>query len=198
MTALRNEYTGGKEISQAELSLLLRKIDGDKATNLWLVAETETRMNVGGKKRENPLCDEKCRTLSKFYGMINFNYENSVNNQLKREGEKPEFESKENWHTSSFDQFNGCVKEKKDGTGEYIAIKQDAVERVAYLVNDKEADAQQQEAIKKYKIISKLPENQGTEIPIIYRTIMLKNIRMIKMFGTLYYVTEQVAEMVQA
>lgn len=187
---LKTEYGVGKEITLDELSLMLRKVDGSKATNLWLIAETPVKMNVGGKKRENPLCDEKVMRISKYDATINFNYQNAVNNQLAREGEVKDFISQPNWHASTFDDFNGCVKNHVNGSGEYLAIKQNQCDRIAYLVNDNEANAEQLAAIDKYKKPYYAPQNQGTEKPIDYRTVTLSNILMIKMYGELYYISE--------
>lgn len=183
---LQSEYGKGKEITLQELELILRKIDGGRASDLWLIAETPVTMNKGGRQMDNYLYPEKVMTLAKYDATVNFNYTNAVNNQLGREDREKDFEAEKNWHTSSFDQFNGCVKEHAEKGGAYIAIKQNNYEKITYLVNDVEPTVEQLETIKKYKKGYVAPKNQGTEKPIIYRTIMLSNIRMIKMYGELY------------
>lgn len=185
---LQGEYGKGKEITLQELELILRKIDGGRASDLWLIAETPVSMNKGGRQAENTLFNERVMTLAKYDATINFNYTNAVNNQLEREGREKGFEAQQNWHKSSFDQFNGCVKEHAEKGGAYISIKQNGYEKITYLVNDVEPTAEQLETLLKYKKPYYAPKNQGTEKPIIFRTIFLSNIRMIKMYGELYSV----------
>lgn len=179
------------KVSLAELSLILKKVDGSSATEIRLFGETDVQMNVGGKARLNSLADEKVRKITMYEAMINFNYANAVNNQLQREGKEREFESGGNWHEKKYDEFNGCVHQHVSGRGEYLAFKQLNTKKIATLINDIEASAKDLETIEKWKKPYYAPKNQGTEIPIDFRTIMLKNIVFLKMKGQVYEVVQE-------
>lgn len=182
-----------RQVTVAELSLILKKIDGSQATNVVIYGQTSVKMNKGGRKNEkgeypNTICEEKVTKISRYNGMINFNYTNAVNNQLVREGVEPDFEAQGNWHTKKYDDFNGCVSMHVSGKGEYLSFKQGEVTKYGYLINDNAPTVKEVAMIETYKVPYVAPKNQGTEVPIDFRTMMLTNILFLKLKGEIYQV----------
>ncbi len=173
-----------RKISQSELSIILQKLDGSQATVCTMVTMTEPKI----KKTGNPYRDEKIQKVSAYAILLNFNYTNSVNNQLEREGKDRDFQAQENWHTKKYDSFNGCVAMKMDGNQkqEYLFYKTNHVKRLGFVMNGKPCTTEETETIKLFLPEYSAPKNQGTEEAVIVQTIKLQNIKIIKLKGQIY------------
>jgi hypothetical protein len=153
--------------------------DGGKATHGRIVAIVEQKM----LKRGNPLKDMEITKLVTYVARLNNNYQNSVNNALKREGKDANFVSKENWFTTIFDSFNGSLVAKKSDTNcTYLKMIVNYAKTHAYFVNGVEATEEQLEVIKQFKQSSS-PTSQGLDTEIIVRTIKTENIISVKTGG---------------
>lgn len=182
-----------RKVSLTELSLILQKIDGSAASQFWMVIETAPKLvqKFRDTGLPSPFSKEDSVTkLTRYNGMLNFNYTNSVNNQLEREGKDANFQAQENWHTKKYDEYNGCVAKKaeKGGTQEYLFYKDTNCERLAYLLNGVVVTAEQEKAIKALSPIYSAPTNQGTDEAILVKTVKLQNIRLLRVKGTTYEV----------
>jgi len=180
-----------KRVTVAELSLKLKQIDGSQATNVVIIGETDVRMNKGGRNGGNTLFDRLVRKVTRYEAMINFNYTNAVNNQLEREDKERDFEAQKNWHQSKYDDFNGCVKMHVSGKGEYLAYKELNTHKYATLVDGVEATAEDMAMIELYKKPYSAPKNQGTEVAVDYRCMMLTNILFLKAKGEVYEIIQE-------
>ncbi len=179
----------GKETTKVTLSELankLKEIDGSSASAFWMLCETDARL----KKTGNPYRDEKVTKLSRYNGLLNFNYTNSVNNQLEREGKEANFEAQENWHAKKFDKVNGCIAEKAEGNSsqEYIWFKNDNSDRIAFAINGNVANESDTAICEQFIPPHSPNKSQGTEVAITPLTIKLQNIRLLKAKGGFYEV----------
>ncbi len=178
------------KVTVAELSLILQRIDGGSASKISMVTATiPSTMRKTGNPYANK--DTVIHKVSKYTdALINFNYANSVNNQLVREGKEANFEAQENWFTKKFDQYNGCVGVKVSGDTrqEYLIYKKENVKRIGFAINGVEATTEQSEVIKSFIPAKVMPKNQGTDKPVEPQTIKLENIKLIKVKGQYYEV----------
>ena len=161
-----------KTITKKELIEKMNTVKG--ATILSVDVLTAPRM----RKTDNPYMGAtKVVTLS---GITNFDYQNSVNNQLVREGKEPEFvsqkrtwgERQENWivHNGNY----------------YLQLKVQGSSTPVYRFNDEviEKDVLQPFLQEPHK-----PHTQDTlEAEVVVRDIKLENIRCIRAFGEEYLV----------
>lgn len=186
---IQSQIPAGKsttKVTLSELSLILQRIDGSRATFANFVIETDAKL----KKTGNPYKDENVRKVSKYNVQLNFNYTNAVNNQLEREGKEANFEAQENWHTKKYDSFNGCVAMKMEGNQrqEYLFFRKMDVQRIGFMMNDKVATPEQVETIKVFLPSKSAPKNQGTDKPIEVQTVKLQNIKLLSLEGEFYEV----------
>ena len=160
--------------------------DGKSATFGSIVAVVEQKMRGGKSGRFAGHLIEK---VGKYAVTFNANYQNAVNNQLKREGNEADFESQGNWFHKGFDAYNGSIVVKNDGANKgkfYLSCIVNGYEKYGYLIDGRIATADETAEIELWKVASSKPTNQGTEKPIIFRTFMLENIREIKANGLTY------------
>lgn len=186
---IQTQIPAGKtptRVTLSELSLILQRIDGSRATFANFVIETDAKL----KKTGNPYNGESVRKVSKYNVQLNFNYTNAVNNQLEREGKEANFEAQENWHTKKYDSFNGCVAMKMEGNQrqEYLFFRKLDVQRIGFMMNDKVATPEQSEIIKVFLPAKSAPKNQGTDKPIEVQTVKLQNIKLLSLEGEFYEV----------
>lgn len=189
MRKLINQFVGDqqtKEITVAELSLLLQSIDGSSATAISMLIATEPAW----KKTDNKFIANKCLKVAKYNALLNINYTNSVNNQREKEGVEPDFQAQQNWHTKKYDSFNGCVACKMDGNKkqEYLFIKNNNSETLGYTIDGRVANDNEVIELKAFLPTKSAPKNQGIENPIIVQTIKLENIKLVKLKGNFYEV----------
>ncbi len=162
--------------------------DGGKATHGKIVAVVEQKM----LKRGNPLKDAEITKLVSYVSLLNANYQNVVNNSLKREAKETNFVSKENWFTTIFDSFNGSlVAKKSDVSQTYLKMIVKTAITHKYFVNGIEATAEQMEVIKEFKQKSNSSKGQGLDNEVIVRVVKTDNIISIKKGGLELELREQ-------
>ena len=156
--------------------------DGGKYTSAVIHAIVSQKLSVKGNPLYEgvPVAQRPIITKEVIYQCsLNGNYTNAVNNQLERENKERNFTAKENWFTKAFDFFNGTIVKHNEKPDEfYLLIRCNYSKTIQYFVNGQEADPIQEKIIKEFKI-SSLPKNQGTDEPIIMRTIAINNIHQI-------------------
>jgi hypothetical protein len=163
-------------------NLLSMLNDGGSATFASVVAVVSVPMVLTDKESgdKNPLWQTAKKGVTKrtkYNVLLNCVYSNMVNNQLVREGKEADFVAKANWHEKVYDTENGsivCNKNKKEDL--YLMVAVNHSETTDYFVNGETATAEQLATIKKFREKPSLPKNQGTDKPIIIRTIKIENI----------------------
>lgn len=156
--------------------------DGGSASFATIVATVAQKMMP--KKSGNPLFGKAITKQVRYHVSLNCNYTNVVNNQLAREGQTADFQAKENWHEKMFDGKNGsivCKKSDKDCL--YLMAIVNNAETLAYFIDGKPCDAEETELVKTWRMESSTPTNQGTNAPVIVRTIAFDNINEVRANG---------------
>ena len=156
--------------------------DGGSATFASVVAQVSVPMVLKHKESgdKNPLwatAKKGVTKRTKFNVLLNSVYSNMVNNQLVREGKEANFKAKPNWFEAVFDTQNGSIVRNRNKHEDlFLKVAVNSAETTAYFINGIEATAEQTEIIKKFREVSKKPTNQGTDKPIIIRTISIEGI----------------------
>ena len=156
--------------------------DGGSATFASVVAQVSVPMVLKHKESgdKNPLwatAKKGVTKRTKFNVLLNSVYSNMVNNQLEREGKEANFKAKPNWFEAVFDTQNGSIVRNRNKHEDlFLKVAVNSAETTAYFINGIEATAEEVEIIKKFREVSKKPTNQGTDKPIIIRTISLEGI----------------------
>ena len=144
-------------------------------TFVTIVATTEPKMNKTG----NPFLGN-CYKTSRVNGSIQFDYENNVNAQRAREGEKKDFVAqKPSWGTRLGD---SCIIEH-DGKY-YIYVR--VLASLAHAYHDASGNAIDAEVVKPFLAKRKQSQTQGTEKEIIVRKYTISNIREMTVNGQHY------------
>ena len=173
-----------KSITVQQLHNLLSEIDGQRPTFVSMVTVTDARL----KKKDNPYTEVK--KVTRLNGLINFNYSNSVNNQLQREQKETTFKAQPRKYGIKFDDHNGCLVYGANDIK--LVVKPDQQsrrEKFVLLANQESADVKQRSSIKLidlHKIKQFIPDksanpkaNQGTDKEITYRNYDLSSIKRI-------------------
>lgn len=137
---------------------------------------------------------EKIADMNGFCGAV---YQNSVNNQLAREGEITDFHSKPMWKGKGMHLNKFLIQHVDKGT-KYLKILPKTVEdeEEVYKIKRKELfrfktnglplNMEQLKKLVEFEVEKKLPENQGTKKPVFWRVIELKNIQQMRFNGKIY------------
>jgi hypothetical protein len=163
-------------------NLLTMLNDGGSATFASLVAQVSVPMVLKHKETgdKNPLwatAKKGVTKRTKYNVLLNAVYSNMVNNQLVREGKEDNFVAKPNWFEAVYDTKNGSiVRNKKKKEDLFLKVAVNSAETTDYFVNGVKATPDQVEVIKKFREVAKKPTNQGTDKPIIIRTISIEGI----------------------
>lgn len=171
----------------AEVQGMIETVRG--TTSVSLYAETTCEMNKTG----NPFFG----TTKKNWvsGIIGFDYENSVNNQLGREGKEMNFEAQQ--HKWAIMPENGCrsLRQNKDRSKTYLWIKIQSAKTPTYHFKGQEIS---KDTIAPYLKPHSKPHTQNNNTKEIFaRTYGLHDILAIKMFGDVYVIAENVADHVK-
>jgi len=156
--------------------------DGGSAEFASLIAIVSVPMVLTHKESgdKNPLwqiAKKGVTKRTKYNVLLNGIYQNMVNNQREREGKERDFKAKPNWFEPVFDSVNGSVVCNKNSKEDYyLKVAVNSAETFEYFVNGIEATPDQLETIKKFREKPSEPKNQGTDKPIIIRTITIENI----------------------
>jgi hypothetical protein len=163
-------------------NLLALLNDGGSATFASVVAIVNVPMVLTHKESgdKNPLWQIAKKGITKrtkYNVLLNSIYSNMVNNQLIREDKEANFVAKPNWFEPVFDTENGSIVRNRNKHEDlFLKVAVNSAETFEYFVNGVQATPDQLETIKKFKEVSKKPTNQGTDKPIIIRTISLEGI----------------------
>lgn len=155
--------------------------DGGSAEFASVVAVVSVPMVLKHKESgdKNPLWSIKkgITKRTKYNVLLNAVYSNMVNNQLVRENKEPNFQAKPNWHEKVYDSENGSVVRNRNKHEDlYLMVAVNHSKTFEYFVNGVQANAEQIAIIKKFREKATMPTNQGTDKPIIIRTIKLEGI----------------------
>ncbi len=112
---------------------------------------------------------------------IGFDYENSVNNQKSREEQEMDFVSAPRQWGKRVD-----LKTVEHNGNTYLSMNVQKTFDVKYMAGDLEI---QKESIKDFIPAKSHSKTQGTDKEIIYRDVLINNIKQIKMFGETYIVS---------
>ena len=176
-----------KFITKNSMQEMIETVRGTSAVNIY--AETPCDMNKTG----NPFFGATKKNW--IAGLIGFDYENSVNNQLGREGQETDFRAQS--HKWAVLPENGCrsLRQNKDRTKTYLWIKVQSFETPTYHFNGQEIS---KETLAPYLKEHSKPNTQANvEKEIVARTFDLSNILAIIMKGEEYVISETVAEHVK-
>jgi len=174
-------------VNKAQLVKALMSIVGP--TPATFTAVTEVAMNKtldGDRSKPNPYHGRVTKEqISNVF--INFNYQNSVNKALAKEGKEADFEA----HPRKWG-------ERVPGTplilhkGEYYLEARFLANepKVRYMLDGQDIDKSEIEAYLPKKNTESLKESQGLEEPIIIRDFKISGMREIKFDGKVLEVTE--------
>jgi hypothetical protein len=173
-----------QHITKTQLVDLLTKIDGKQATFISIVAEVDARL----KKRGNKYSKDSITKINKYSGLINYNYQNSVNNQREREGIDTNFVSKATYASKINDKYNGCLAQH-DVTGQvYLVFKEQSSQKPIYKINGAEVDDETEQYLKQFRSESPKSVSQGVDKTVEHRNVKIENIKTIILNSTEYVV----------
>lgn len=175
------------QITKNQLVDLLNGVTTPQFISLFML--TDVVMNKflnykeNGRQFPNPYFNGGVKKLSKKYKIIiGFDYENSVNGRLEKEGKESDFESQKNW----FEHISKCVvTDTKTGTKKYLTyqyLKDSTLTEEFHFDNDIIG----KEMFKQYMKSSTDYSNQGLDNPLMYQVVNIDNIVEISMGGSVY------------
>lgn len=162
----------------------LKVLNAAITANLGSIVSVTAEVEQKVLKRGNPLKDAEITKLVKVTCQSGTSYENTVNNQRVREGEKSDFSSVPNWMEAT--EFSAFVQKKSDPSCKYLrlmVVPGTKSENLGYFVNGKPATEQEIAIIEKFKQVSTPPTNQGVDRPVIYRTFKVSGLKSIRVGG---------------
>jgi hypothetical protein len=173
-----------QQISKQELFSILSEIDGNKPLFVSIVAEVDARL----KKTNNTYAKEKVTKINKYSGIINYNYQNSVNYQRLREDKIADFRTQATYASKINDEYNGCLA-THDKTGQiYLVFKEQSSQKPTYKINGKEVDFDTENYLKQFRIEKRTAVSQDVEKQVEHRNIKLENIKSLVLNNVEYIV----------
>jgi hypothetical protein len=158
-------------------------------TPATFIARTPVKMNktmAGDRSKPNPYLDKVVKE-QKSNVFINFNYQNSVNRALAKEGKEADFEAKpRKWGVK----VPGTPLVTHEGRYYLEARFLNNEPSVKYLMEGQEIE---KDLLKPYiteKNVESIKENQGLEEIVIMRDFKIDNIMQITFGGTTYVVSD--------
>lgn len=150
--------------------------DKPNATFVSFVAKTKPKM----KKKGNPFKDRKVEKVAHVYGIVNFRYQNSVNNQRVRENKEDDFQSApRKWGKRIPKTPFVEHKDKK-----YLEVKRERVEYTFY-IDGQEIGEDQAQVLEQY-LYSSEPKRQKVNNTIVLRDYKLESIEQLKANNQMY------------
>jgi hypothetical protein len=177
-----NKAKTATKLTESELvSIIQRTVKG--TTVVSIDAVTEPKMNKTGNPYYGKV-EKHCR----MDGMIGFDYENSVNNQAKREGLAPDREAKpRQWGVLTADRLfvvhNGAyyLQMKCQSASDPIYKNRTTGEEIPVISLDRFLPAR-----------SSSSTQEGLEKEIVVRDVKLCNVKKIRMFGVEYEIVPEI------
>ena len=144
---------------------------------MQLIAVTEPKMN----KRNNPYYGKVKKVTYLSNIMLGYDYENVVNNQLKREGKEADFVA-EAPKGKAWDMYPYILKSTSNEEQLYLrtTIGKATKAQTIYIIDGKMATDNDVAVIKTFMPTSKPNTNQGTDTEVIVRDFKLENIVLLK------------------
>jgi hypothetical protein len=172
---MRNEI----KISHAELVEMLRNWNfGAQPSSVQYVSEP--KLTAEGKAKFGTVT-----RIANVGVMIGYVYENSVNNQLEREGKEREFLAQPLWKGKGKRISTALATHIEKGTF-YLTYKAQQTFRALHL--DANLNIIPNSVIKAYFPQSDPSKYQGTETAIYHREVSIENVRRIKFRKTTYVI----------
>lgn len=171
-----------RNVTKTQLVNEIRKVI--TSTAISIDVETEVRM----RKTDNPYFGATKR--NRVAGLIGFDYENSVNNQLGREEKTMDFVAQEHKWAKPTDSRNLLTNEAS--TKLYLRLKVQSASHPVYSFNGREIS---KDLLVPFIPITKKPNTQANlDKEIIVRTYDMDNIKSVRMLGDEFVVTHTITE----
>jgi hypothetical protein len=158
-------------------------------TTVSFISETIPSM----KKRNNPFLDKVIK-ISNVGGMIGFNYENSVNNQLNREGKEGNFKSQSRKWGVKDSKFPFIIRHTKKGETEeryYLSVKVQQTNKFPTYINVENGEEIPYESIKEFLNKSYKPSTQNNvDKEVVERDYEISNLKNISIGGKKFFFGE--------
>lgn len=168
-----------KNISKTELIEMLKNWNfGAQPVSLQYV--TEPKLTAEGKAKFGDVVK-----IANVGGMVGYVYENSVNNQLEREGKEREFMAQPLWKGAGKRISTALSTHVAKGTF-YLTYKAQQTFRALHF--DSQLNFIPSNVIKPYFPASNPAKYQGTETAIYHREISIDNVKRLKFKKTTYVV----------
>lgn len=168
-----------KNITKAELIEMLRNWNfGAQPVSLQYV--TEPKLTAEGKAKFGDVVK-----IANVGGMVGYVYENSVNNQLEREGKEREFMAQPLWKGAGKRLSTALSMHVNKGTF-YLTYKAQQTFRALHL--DSNLNIIPNRIAEAYFQKSDPAKYQGTEKAVYHRELSIENLRRLKFKKTTYVV----------
>jgi hypothetical protein len=168
-----------KNITKAELIEMLRNWNfGAQPVSIQYV--TEPKLTKEGKAKFGDVVK-----IANVGGMVGYVYENSVNNQLEREGKEREFMAQPLWKGAGKRISTALSTHVSKGTF-YLTYKAQQTFRALHF--DSALNLIPNAIIKQYFPVSDPAKYQGTETAVYHREISIDNVKRLKFKQTTYVV----------
>lgn len=168
-----------KNITKAELIEMLKNWNfGAQPVSLQYV--TEPKLTKEGKTKFGDVVK-----IANVGGMVGYVYENSVNNQLEREGKEREFMSQPLWKGKG-KRLSTALSTHTETGKFYLTYKAQQTFRALHF--DTALNFIPSAVIKQYFPASDPAKYQGTETAIYHREISIDNVKRLKFRKTTYVV----------
>lgn len=172
-----------KAITPNELQEMLSTTKG--ATIVSILARTPVKLRKKSRVNSDPCPFESIHKISRVNGILNHNYEKSVNRQREREGKETDFQAVQHqWaeHVPG----TPFVRNRRGGDTLYLVIKVERAFDTVYVDQDDRIRTKQEIAEFEY---SKGSSRQNLDQEVIYRNYKLDNIHALIMKGETFVVT---------
>ena len=166
-----------EKLAKIKLAKIIAGIVKRGARPITVTLRTTPRMKVAAKaKFENPY------KICVVNGILNFNYEKSVNRQLVREEKTPDFKTRPSWieHTA----IPGIITNKNDHSKLYLQLKVERAIEASYFRGD--GSPISFEEIKPFLYANSKPTHQGVEKFVHVIEIAFSNIKSLVCDGQAY------------
>ena len=176
-----------KQITQQELVDILSTVDGSKPLFISLVAEVDVQL----KKTNNVYANDKVTKINKYMGIINYNYQNSVNLQRMRENKIADFKAKVAYASKINDEYNGCLSVHNTTGQMYLTFKeQNCASNPIYKINNRVVGSDVVEYLNQFRTNRrKAATHQNVEEQIQHRNVKIENIKVITLNGVEYTIS---------
>jgi hypothetical protein len=181
-----------KILTRSQLFDLITEISASGASAVSLVMNTVPDIKKKNRITKGTTPSEyfDIRKVSYVNGFLNFDYQNSVNRQLEREGQEADFKVQSAWFEHVTGDARPIVRQKADHSKIYVQVKCERVLDAKYILpNGDEVDSA---TLADYLPLPSKPKNQGTEKPIITFTVSLDNVTSFTAKGETYTVAGSV------